>query len=285
MLVIDEIDSFSKPGQKRTTNERDFNRFLKLVTNEGNFKPKSKKKDAEEKKRAPSNSKRKQRKQSPAKSESEEESCAISVIGIANSVELFRGEISQNQGSIDVFEGFLQKSSYITQNEQKLLFKPYTAEQLSKIVFNLYREHLADFVRQRRRFKSPSKQELTLAEEIRQIEEYELMHPKSFLMAAGKIDKISGDIRVCFEILRETVQRKIDALRRVLPQGAEEKCSQKVSILDVNEVIVELYESKLVRTVKKLPRSHVLLLRTLATMLKANPTDIVKESQLLQMYN
>jgi hypothetical protein len=47
------------------------------------------------------------------------------------------------------------------------------------------------------------------------MEEYQIMHPKSFMLAAGKIDKISGDIRVCFEILRESVQRKIDFLRRV----------------------------------------------------------------------
>lgn len=66
---------------------------------------------------------------------------------------------------------------------------------------------------------------------------------------------------------------------------SDEKYTQKITILDVNAVIVELYESKLVRTVKKLPRSHVLLLKTLAAVLKAKPSDIVKESYLLQMYN
>lgn len=58
-----------------------------------------------------------------------------------------------------------------------------------------------------------------------------------------------------------------------------------MTILDVNEVIVDLYESKLFKMIKKLPRSHVLLLKTLASVLKEKPTDVVKESHLLQMYN
>ena len=31
-------------------------------------------------------------------------------------------------------------------------------------------------------------------------------------MAAGKIDKISGDIRTCFEIIRSAIQLKLDKL-------------------------------------------------------------------------
>lgn len=40
----------------------------------------------------------------------------------------------------------------------------------------------------------------------------ELIQPKAIQMAAGKIDKISGDIRVCFEIIRCAIQNKLDLL-------------------------------------------------------------------------
>jgi|688.fasta_scaffold830781_1 hypothetical protein len=89
-------------------------------------------------------------------------------------------------------------------------------------------------------------------------------------MAAGKIDKLSGDIRVCFEILRSTVQKKIDYLRQ-----SPTDVSNKIGILDVNEVIIDLYESKLLKMIKKLPRTHVILLQELVTYLEKNPKDVV----------
>ena len=42
---------------------------------------------------------------------------------------------------------------------------------------------------------------------------YKLLDPKAIILAAGKIDKISGDIRVCFEILRCAIQIKLDELK------------------------------------------------------------------------
>ena len=148
----------------------------------------------------------------------------MSVIGIANSVELFRGELNiLKVGDIKADTEILQRSAYITKNELKLLFKPYSREELAQILFNLYREHLRDFVNQRRKFSlliqdqprrksvnpkhAPSEEEskLSAVEEFKRLEEYQLVHPKAFMMAAGKIDKLSGDIRVCFEILRSTV--------------------------------------------------------------------------------
>ena len=151
----------------------------------------------------------------------------------------------------------------------KLLFKPYTKNELAEILFNLYREHLKDFVNQRRKFSS-EESKLTSFEEFKRLEEYQLVHPKAFLMAAGKIDKLSGDIRVCFEILRSTVQKKIDYLRQSPTDGFI-----KIGICDVNEVIIDLYESKLLKMIKKLPRTHVILLQELVTYLEKNPKDVV----------
>ena len=87
------------------------------------------------------------------------------MIGIANSIELFTGE--------------LQTAEKICANELKLLFKPYTREDLATVLSSL------------------------AAEAIPKI--HEVIAPKAFLLAASKIDKISGDIRVCFEIMRQTI--------------------------------------------------------------------------------
>lgn len=108
-MVIDEIDSFSRSGQKKTSNERDFNRLLKLITNDGDIKSKlkvanknvSSTKQREENNQSPSagRNKRKQRKdESPIKHELDETTFAVSIIGIANSVELFRGELNTEGG-------------------------------------------------------------------------------------------------------------------------------------------------------------------------------------------
>ena len=43
----------------------------------------------------------------------------------------------------------------------------------------------------------------------------EMISPKAFQLAAGKIDKISGDIRTCFEIIRSAIQSKLDKLSSI----------------------------------------------------------------------
>ena len=93
------------------------------------------------------------------------------------------------------------------------------------------------------------------------------------------MDKVSGDIRVCFEILRNTVTKKIDSLRPYLPKSGSasksfndsrvmcavpteplKESQLKISYEDVHVVMLEMFESKIVKIVKKLPRSHLILL-------------------------
>ena len=125
---------------------------------------------------------------------------ALSVIGIANSVELFNGEL--NCSAKAEKGNLLESNQLLGKNEVKLLFKPYTREDLQVILTNLYREHL--------------KSNGYAADELVQ----DLIKPQSFQLAASKMDKVSGDIRVCFEILRNTVTKKIDSLRPYLPKSA-----------------------------------------------------------------
>ena len=75
----------------------------------------------------------------------------MTVVGIANSVELFQGE--------------LMESKTICKNELKLLFKPYTKEGLANVLKSLACEAIP-----------PSSSIDTI------------IHEKAFLMAASKID-------------------------------------------------------------------------------------------------
>jgi Cdc6-like AAA superfamily ATPase len=58
-----------------------------------------------------------------------------------------------------------------------LLFKPYTKQELAAVLQGLAEETVGTKV----------------------------FHEKAFQIAASKIDKVSGDIRVCFEIMRQVV--------------------------------------------------------------------------------
>ena len=53
---------------------------------------------------------------------------SISIIGIANSVELFKGELSTSTQTIK--GNLLQSNQLLSKNEVKLLFEPYTREDL-----------------------------------------------------------------------------------------------------------------------------------------------------------
>ena len=105
------------------------------------------------------------------------------------------------------------------------------------------------------------------------------------MMAAGKIDKISGDIRVCFEILRSAIQNKLDQL-----SASQTTTNIQVGYDDVNKVILEMYESKVVKIVRKLPRSHIVLLSELSNYMRSKSgyalNDLwLSETELLNMYN
>ena len=61
----------------------------------------------------------------------------LTVVGIANSVELFKGEM---QLASSKKSSSLEQTKFMIENEIKLLFKPYTRENLASILLNLYLE-------------------------------------------------------------------------------------------------------------------------------------------------
>jgi hypothetical protein len=73
---------------------------------------------------------------------------------------------------------------------------------------------------------------------------------KVFELCAGKIDKLSGDLRVSFEIMRNTVQKKIENMK------SNSECSSLITLADASEICEEMFESKVSKLVQKVPRSH-----------------------------
>ena len=78
---------------------------------------------------------------------------------------------------------------------------------------------------------------------------------KVFELCAAKIDKLSGDLRVSFEIMRNTVQKKIEKMK------ANPKCSEVITLSEASEVCEEMFESKVSMLVQKVPRSHQIVLK------------------------
>lgn len=77
---------------------------------------------------------------------------------------------------------------------------------------------------------------------------------KVFEHCAAKIDKLSGDLRVSFEIMRNTVQKKIENMKK------NSKLSSLISLSDAVDITEEMFESKVCKLVQKVPRSHQIVL-------------------------
>ena len=94
-----------------------------------------------------------------------------------------------------------------------------------------------------------------------------------------KVDKLSGDLRQAFDILRKTVEAKIATLQ------IESPSSLSVTYEDVNRVVNEVFQSKTAGIIKKVPRSHVILLMILESMFRSDHINQVAVDKLLSEYN
>ena len=103
------------------------------------------------------------------------------IIGIANTVEIFKGEFS-NQSKTE-----------------KIIFEPYTKQDIIFIMINLMKHEIEQIKFFDRHFKKNSKKVISLDIVNKFVE------IKAFELAASKIDKLSGDLRVSFEIMRFSI--------------------------------------------------------------------------------
>ena len=77
-----------------------------------------------------------------------------------------------------------------------------------------------------------------------------------------KVDKLSGDLRQAFDILRKTVETKITTI------NTTPTSSFTITYEDANRVVTEIFQSKTVGIIKKVPRSHVILLQILESLFR-----------------
>ncbi len=153
----------------------------------------------------------------------------MTVIGIANSVELFKGEYT-NKSNLN--------QQFLCSNEQKIIFSPYTKDQVAFILKKMLQISAIEFV------EVKSKEKLM-----------GLIEEKAFNLAAMKIEKMSGDLRNAFTIIQNAISNRL----KVAGEGGD----VVVTMDDVNKVLLDMYSSKTLQIIKQLPRSHSMLLRVL----------------------
>ena len=115
----------------------------------------------------------------------------------------------------------------------------------------------------------------------------DVINPTVFGMAARKIDKLSGDIRVCFNILQQALTIKLESLKGKDIKVNESK-EAKVSCDDINAVINDMFGSKVMKLIKKMPRSHIILLDVIADIVEDSNKGQLTEmnsTELLKKYN
>lgn len=131
------------------------------------------------------------------------------IVGIANSVELFKGELTNKEG--------LSKSHFESQNRLQIIFDPYSQEDLSKILFHLLKNHFekeiptADRVYFEKVFDSfCSTPVFKNKSKVDNIQKF--VDKRAIEACSQRITKLSGDLRVCFEIMKNTFKQKIKFL-------------------------------------------------------------------------
>lgn len=171
----------------------------------------------------------------------------VKVVGIANSVELFRGEI---------------RNQKIQTKAVKVIFDPYSREQMRTIAFYQIKRHFEQ------NWSFPLGCILAHVEEAAEAQEetpthllqlLKLVEPKALELCAARIDKLSGDLRSFFQILRNALSDKVATCASLDPETmklAEMVQRFKLTISDVAKTCERMFESRINQVVKALPRSH-----------------------------
>ena len=111
---------------------------------------------------------------------------------------------------------------------------------------------------------------------------------KAFEIASLKVEKVNGDLRTAFDIVRNSIQKKITYLENEfssVENNSDWDYKKTIGMEDVNKVITELYRSKTFDTVRKVPRSHLILLKIIEQLFSEEGYREIRESKLLMEYN
>ena len=113
---------------------------------------------------------------------------SMTLIGIANSIEFFKGEL---QSKATQFH-----SSMLCKNELKLIFAPYSKDQIVTILSNLA-SNFIDI-----RYSQYKREAMN-----------DLISKKTFELIALKVEKLSGDLRLALDIMQKAIASKLTQLR------------------------------------------------------------------------
>ena len=110
---------------------------------------------------------------------------------------------------------------------------------------------------------------------------------KALDLCSSKIDKLSGDLRSCFQIMHQTIQDKLKSVDCLNNDVAEIVSAFKLTPDDVNQTCDRMFESKVNKLIAKLPRSHVLVLRCVEKwyLEKQKDSSKLSETTLLSIFN
>ena len=236
LIVIDEIDNFSRNSDQNSQ----FKNFLSIFMN-SQICPK--------------------------------------IVGIANSVELFKGELTVQKE--------LSKQHFESQDRLQIIFDPYLQEDLTKILFYLLKHHFEKVIpaSSRSYFKKVFERFCTTpsfkpkkSQNVENILRF--IDTKAIDICSQRMTRHSGDLRVCFEIMKNTFKTKL----LMLKSESESKTSSdiiddshitliKVTAKNTQDTMDDMFTSKLVKLTQSLPRSHIIILKSLFICYKKTSSD------------
>lgn len=142
----------------------------------------------------------------------------MTVIGIANSVELFKGEYTSKSNL---------NQQFLCANEQKIIFSPYNKDQVVFILKKIIHMSALEYA------KGGNREKLQ-----------ELIEDKAFNLVAMKVEKMSGDLRTAFTIMQNAISNRLKVLDD--QESHIEDAAVVVKMDDVNKVLLDMYSSKTV---------------------------------------
>ncbi len=177
-----------------------------------------------------------------------------SIIGIANSVD----PISK------LCEAGKKERELV---QRKLVFSPYNEQQIRTVIsqkrddcWGKCEEILGDFPEIREKLEG-------------------LVTPDALMFIARKVSKMSGDIRVAFDVIKGALVKKLKLASDTLEADSEADLLERgeirsLQIQDIQKIFKDKHETKLAETIKSLPPLTASLLKTLVSMVKS-PEQVV----------
>lgn len=147
-----------------------------------------------------------------------------------------------------------------------MLFESYERSDLELIVYDLAKHRLKSFYGRKdiESLLMQDKDEKTSSDPVHLI-----IHDRALRFLTSRLSKSSGDLRVCFQLIYASLQSKLEKLRLIKREESEAEWCAKlrllfpISVEDLTTCYDQAFESRLIKSIRKLPRTHMFVLRSL----------------------